>query len=135
MPFYKRSNIAVAFGIIAMLTATALVLFGDVRDLRYVWVNKTGLVLVAGPSGWLAGLLCGGLFGSRGGWGWLGASLGAVLSTVMGSIIAGSILLPVIGTMVAPLIMAAEIMQGPAIAIVWVLGMGAIHLMILKSRA
>jgi hypothetical protein len=65
----KHKDIATAIGLIGMLSATALVVFGDTHDLDSTWISPIGVIFLAGPSAWVAGLIFGGLFGLSGPWG------------------------------------------------------------------
>lgn len=130
----KRSDIALLFGLIGILTALALVFFGNTDELSYVWVGKAGVVVLAGPSAWLAGLACGGLFGHPGPSGWGAAALGAVMSTILGAGIAGTFVVPVLGTIVAPIALIEEAMFRPVILIAWGLLMTGLHILVLKSE-
>lgn len=98
----KHKDIATAVGLIGMLSATALVVFGDTHDLDSTWISPIGVIFLAGPSGWVAGLIFGGLFGLPGPWGWAALALGAVLPTFLGAAIAGTFVVPLLGTMIAP---------------------------------
>lgn len=72
----KHKDIATAIGLIGMLSATALVVFGDTHDLDSTWISPIGVIFLAGPSAWVAGLIFGGLFGLLGPWGWAALALG-----------------------------------------------------------
>lgn len=130
----KRSTIAAAFGLIGFLTGLALVMFGDVRDLRYVWINEVGVVLLAGPCACIAGGMTARMFGKAGGWGWFSACVGGVLATALGSMFAGTLALPVIGSLLAPAVLFYELAHRPIIGIVWLSSIAILHIVVLKTK-
>lgn len=130
----SRKRIAELIGVTGILTAVALIIWADVSDLRYVWANEFGMVLIAGPSAYLAGLLTAGLFGHDGRWGWVAAVFGALLSTVLGGAIAGTLLVPAIGTLIAPLFVLLEGALLIGVIFVWCTSMTVVHLYAVKFR-
>ncbi|SMX37991.1 hypothetical protein [Octadecabacter ascidiaceicola] len=129
-----RKDIAVAFGLVGILTAFALVVFGDLRELHDPWTGPIGVVIIAGPSAWMAGFLFGGMFGQQGAMGWGLALLGACLSTLLGAAIGGTIVLPLFGTIIAPFALLDQAIAHPTIALVWLCLMAVLHLALLKSK-
>ena len=131
----KHKDIATAIGLIGMLCATALVVFGDTSDLQGTWIGPIGVICLAGPSAWVAGLIFGGLFGLPGPWGWAAAALSAVLSTFLGAAIAGTFVIPLLGTMIAPFELFEQMLQHPVMLIIWLGLMAGVHVLILKSES
>jgi len=129
----KHSDIALTISIIGALSAVALIVFGDTSALNEVWVNRYGLVVVAGVGAWCSGLACGGLFGHPGFIGWVLLALGAVVSTLLGAAIAGTVIIPAFGTLMAPVILVEEGFANPMMLICWAIMMVGIHIVILKS--
>lgn len=116
-----RKQIAAAIGLAGLLCSVVLVLLGDTSDLRFVWGNEIVVVVLAGPSAWLAGLAVAGLFGDTTRWGWFGAFVGYVMATAVGAAIAGTVLVPACGTIVAPLILLANFLDYPLVGLGWLL--------------
>ena len=131
----KHKDIATAIGLIGMLSATALVVFGDTHDLDSKWISPIGVIFLAGPRAWVAGLIFGGLFGLPGPWGWATLALGAVLSTFLGAAIAGTFVVPLLGTMIAPFELFEQMIQHPMMLVVWLGLMAGVHVLILKSES
>lgn len=134
MPITFKNDIAIAIGLIGTITAIALAMSVHPSVLSDVWINRLGMVILAGPSAWLAGLLFGSLFGHQGYLGWLLAFIGACLCTVTGAMIAGTLVFPGIGTLVAPLVLYSEGTRHPLILISWLICMGGLHLILIKSK-
>ena len=109
----ERRTIAVGIGLVGILTAAALVLFGDTRVLNDTWTGEIGVVIIAGPSAGLAGLVCGGMFGHPHLQGWVLAFMGACLSTLLGAAIAGTFVLPLIGSVIAPTALLDQAIANP----------------------
>ena len=133
MQTYTRNDVALAISLVGIITAIALVCFGDTRDLDYVWIGRIGVVILAGPGAYFAGLLCGPMFGIPGKWGWLAAAIGAAMSTICGAMIAGTFAVPLLGTFIAPLVLIAEGLHQPLIALIWCASMIGLQVILLKS--
>ena len=73
------------------------------------------------------------MFGKSGLSGWAMAFLGAILTTLLGCAIAGTAIMPVLGTMIAPLAVAVNIATAPGVLFIWLAGMAAMHLCLRKS--
>ncbi|MEN8840118.1 MAG: hypothetical protein ABF254_02125 [Octadecabacter sp.] len=129
----ERKDIALAFGLVGVLTAVVLVIFGDTRDLDYTWPGQIGVVIIAGPSAWLAGYAFGGMFGHPRAMGWVFACVGACLSTVLGAAIGGTFVLPLLGTIIAPAVLFEQAIANPMIGIIWLAAMAGLHVFVLKS--
>ncbi|KAG1713588.1 hypothetical protein GQR58_002053 [Nymphon striatum] len=129
----KRSDIALTIGLCGSLSAVALIIFGDTAALDETWINHFGLVFFAGIGAWLSGLLVGGMFGHSGWQGWIVAAIGAVLATQLGALIAGTFVLPVFGSLMAPIILTTEAIDHPSLLITWAVIMSGLHILVLKS--
>jgi hypothetical protein len=130
----ERKDVAVGFGLVGLLTALALVAFGDTRILDATWTGQIGVVIIAGPSAWLAGMACGWMFGRPKAEGWVLAFLGACLSTMLGAAIGGNIVFPILGTIMAPSAILDEAIAHPMIIIVWLALMASMHVILLKTN-
>ena len=133
----KRQNrhfITAAFGGAGLLCAVALISFGDTSDLRHLNASNTHLLLISGPSAAIAGLACAGMFGHGGGWGWFFAGAGALLSTILGAAIGGTLLAPLLGTLFAPMIVFWNLVAFPIAGLLWLTSMAALHFVSLKVR-
>jgi hypothetical protein len=84
--------------------------------------------LAALVGGIIAGSFTAVLFGRMGAKGWLRAALGAFLSTLLGSAITGTFLIPVIGTIFGPPILFALFFVEPALGALWVACFVVTHL-------
>lgn len=130
---FARSDVALMFGLAGAVTALAVALFGNTTDLRHVWVDEVGMVLLAALGAWASGWICGPMFGHPGGWGWFAAAIGAGLSTMLGAAIAGTLMVPFLGTLLAPLILLELALQAPVIVVVWLAAMAGLHIFVVKT--
>ena len=131
----QDDNTAAALGVIGMITAGVIVLTMGTHDEDVLWFGRGGLIVVAGCSAWLAGRLCGGLFGHSGWLGWLKAAFGAFLSTICGAMIGGTFVMPLVGTLFAPLVVVGWIVFVPTLTICWSVAMIALHLWALEAKS
>jgi hypothetical protein len=133
---FKNSNvIASGFAAIGLCTAVALVAFGNTNDLNHTYVNETGLIIVATVSAGFSGFAFSQFFGRAGQAGWFFAGIGAVTGTVMGAAIAGTVIQPIFGTIIAPLILVSEAIINPPIFIFWLALMAGLHVVALKTKS
>ena len=130
----RDDNTAAALGLIGMLTAIVLTFTIEPDAVSYLWFGWGGLIPLAGVSAWLAGRLCGPMFGHAGAAGWLFALVGAILSTTAGTMIAGTFVSPFLGTILAPLVVFAEILQTPFLALCWCSAMVALQLWAVENK-
>jgi len=130
----KRSDVAGAIGILGGLCGVALIAFGDISALEYLWVNEVGLVFLAAIGAWAAGWVFAPLFGTDGWAGWVLALAGAILVTGLGSAIAGTLVFPPLGTVVAPLVLVNQAFEFPMLLLSWATLMSGLHLLVLKSE-
>ncbi|MCF2870236.1 hypothetical protein L0664_04080 [Octadecabacter sp. G9-8] len=133
MQDYTRNDVATAISLVGTLTAIALALSLGPKELSDFGLNGFWLVFISEPSAWIAGKLCGSMFGHQGLGGWVLAAIGALLSTVAGAMIAGTFVFPGLGTMFAPLILFAVGVEEPMIWITWLICMTGLQIILLKS--
>ena len=99
------------------------------RSIFHIWV------LVAGALGACYGLkACLSWLGHDGVRGWLGAAAGTLIIAFVAAIIAGTLVLPLYGTMFGPFTLLIAIIERPFIAVLWVAGFARVHLWVLEWR-
>lgn len=130
----KHSDIAALIGLSGGLCAIAMIVFADTSDLRDTWINEFGLVVLAGGGAWLAGLIFGRMFGHEGWQGWVISALGGIFATVLGAAVAGTFVMPLLGTMIAPMVLITQAFEYPMLFISWAILMSGMHVLILKSE-
>lgn len=130
-----RFCVAAAFGLAGLLSALALIFWGNTEGLRFVRANNTQLFIVSGPSAAMAGWICARLFGRPEQAGWFLAGVGALLTTVLGAAIGGTLLASAAGTIVAPIVLFWNFIVYPEVGISWVFSMALLHVIVLKIRA
>ena len=135
MPSFVRVCIALGFALVGIISACALAAFGETADLQAVRATDVHMILASGPSAFLSGLVFAGLFGRPERFGWFCAGCGALLSTVFGAAIGGTMFVPVIGTIVAPMIVVASLFVFPLVGLAWLASMGLLHIILLKTDA
>lgn len=124
-----------AFGCAGFLCAAALIVFGGTRELQHVNATDLLLFIVSGPSAAVGGAICIGLFGHSGGRGWFYAGVGAICSTLLGAMLGGTIVAPVLGALFAPLVLFGNLVIYPAAGLVWFVSMAIVHLYAMNLRA
>ena len=135
MPSQTRQYIAIAVGLAGVACALLLVMIGDTRDLRFVWGDAFVVVLLAGPSAWIAGFAVAGGLGHDGAGGWVMSYVASILATLMGAMIAGTFLLPGLGTLFAPATLIANFLATPPLGVAWAAIIAALHYFSMKLRA
>jgi len=130
----NQISMAAALGVAGTLCATGMIVFGDTRDLAFVNATPVHMLVVSGPSAALAGWMCRGLFGRRGGIGWFFAGAGAFLATLLGAAIGGTLIVPMTGTIFAPLIVFWNLVVYPWAGLVWLFTMMSVHILAFKTN-
>lgn len=91
--------------------------------------------IAAGAIGGAAGLgLSGELLGRPGRAGWRRAALGMVVASFAGSLVVGTLILPLWGTMFGPLALAVTLAGEPLLALIWACGLLAVHRLLIPWR-
>lgn len=130
----QRMIVSAAFGLSGFACAVGLMLFGDTSPVYEIGANNSLLLVVSGPSAAVAGFACGGLFGHHSHWGWFGAGFGGILATLLGAMLGGTLLAPLIGTVWAPPLLFANLITFPLSGLVWVASMAGLHTFIRRMR-
>lgn len=133
----RRRQIAVELALAGLLTVLAI-LSGEIVPGTLSWGVLGYLLWFAGAGtlgAGLAGLACAGLFGQPGRAGWFTASLGAVLATVLGGAIGGSLVVPGFGTVLGAIHVPLAIHAEPVIGLVWAGAMAVAHLRARRLRS
>lgn len=74
-------------------------------------------------------------FGKPGTAGWISAMIGALLVSGIGSVVAGSLILPLYGTMFGPLQLFVTLIDTPVLAVVWFGMLMCAHVLLTRWRS
>lgn len=128
MSIARRAVCSLLFGTSGAINALA---FAYTHSSDF-FINGLELVIaVAFVSGFVSGAIVAGFVGQLGDDGWPASLLAFAVATILAGLIGGSILLPVIGTMVG-LYIATGPLHRPELAVPWVLCWVATHLLMRK---
>lgn len=114
----------------------AVLQFNDGRALMMgmSWY-ETWIVLAAGLGAMLALFLAGDRVGHHGPWTMLRAVSGLIWVSLVGAIIAGTLSLPLYGTMFAPFTLVVTLATSPVIAVIWAVHMLAVNVLMAIYRS
>ncbi|MFU8822777.1 hypothetical protein [Yoonia sp.] len=124
------SAISAAVGFYVLYTSSYWPQGGVPAGLYGFWVVLS--VVLAGP---LALRLARGWIGLPGSLGWLRAFVGACVSLVVASVVGGTLILPVYGTIYAPLMVLTAVLAQPLVGLIWFAGVFAAHWVVAQADA
>ncbi|MGB0629981.1 MAG: hypothetical protein ACPGRZ_04745 [Alphaproteobacteria bacterium] len=112
---------------IALLAATNAGLYDFTRNPRHSNKDHLVLTIVGFVGGGFAGLIFANLFGRPGLKGWVYSLIGGIVTTGIGGAIAGTILVPGIGTMIGAMYVIVVVL-GNELTLLWFGGFALVHL-------
>jgi hypothetical protein len=131
----RRAAYAVTAAAGALLAFAVVVRLGHSQDSLLGVTPYDGWVMLAGFAGGFAGLrLTEHLFGHPGAWGVLRAIGGIVVICVTAPVIAGSLALPLYGTMFGPFMFGTTLLAVPLLGLIWAGTLLAVHLCLVPWR-
>jgi hypothetical protein len=128
----ERSFIAAMVGtsiVGAVLACVAVSRLSEKAPASHCEILFTLWTLVTGVVGGVVGLWSTyeRWFGYEGIAGWISASIGGMIVTMIGAVVAGTLILPFYGTMFGPLQVIMVMIESPVLAVIWFGMMGCAH--------
>lgn len=124
LAFFLCGICSSALGFLAVLHLDKTLMFSSMSWYQ-IWI-----VLAAGIGGVVALFLSGDRLGQSGKSGVLRGIGGAIWVTFIGSLIGGTLGLPVFGTMFGPFIVVVTLLGAPLLALLWVFNLFGIHMLL-----
>ncbi len=122
-------SLGAAAGCVCGVAAVATLDGGELPTFLKFWVPVASLL-----AGALAVLRMLHSFGHPGGAGYLRAVNGMVSAAFFAALVAGTLSLPVYGTMFGPLIAVTVLIAAPSVLAVWFLALSAAHILLVRER-